>query len=141
MEQTRLDEIKTFIDAKDTPAIVGLLFAEVERLTTENSGLRANSMIQEHIIAGGRDPIRDAKIVKLIMENSDLKSERDTLQKAAEEDIRRLIFECADEPCDLCYEVCANYDGTCVKGVIAGFSDKCHGFGWCGIQARGKMQK
>lgn len=54
--------------------------------------------------------------------------------QAAVEDMRKLIFETAKEPCDLCIEVCANYNGTCASGVLAGFSGKCRGFAYRGPQ-------
>ena len=48
----------------------------------ENDELKANSLIQEHIIANGHDSIRDEQIIRLTMENAALKSERDELKKA-----------------------------------------------------------
>jgi hypothetical protein len=79
----------------------GKRIAEIERLRKENEGLRANAMIQEHIIESGGNPLDKDKIVRLIMDKTALESDRDTLRKEVEKEIRRLIFECADDPCDL----------------------------------------
>lgn len=64
----------------DIPALI----AEVERLTKENQGLRANSMIQEHIILGGYDPADKDKIVRLIMDNAAKDQQIATLKKQLE---------------------------------------------------------
>jgi HPt (histidine-containing phosphotransfer) domain-containing protein len=53
-------------------------------------------------------------------------------ERAAVEDMKHLIFKCADSPEDFCGEVCANNNGICQKGVAAGYSDKCGGFEWRG---------
>ena len=78
------EDALTTADGVMSPEEVKQIVQKLHTLESENTGLRANSMIQEYIITGGRDPIRDDKIVKLIMENTALKSERDVLGKALE---------------------------------------------------------
>lgn len=61
-------------------------------------------------------------------------AESQARERAAVEDIKHLVFSCANDPLDLCGEVCANNDGICQRGAAAGFTDKCHGFDWRGPQ-------
>lgn len=56
---------------EDIPYLLG----EIDKLRKENEGIRANGMIQEHIITEGRNPLDADKIIKLIMENTQLRSE------------------------------------------------------------------
>lgn len=98
MDQKYLSEIKAREqDAEcgeigaiaDSQHDVKSLIAEVGRLTAENAGLRANSMIQEQIISGQRDPLRDGEIARLIMTSTAKDQQIDTLKKALE-------YACAD---------------------------------------------
>jgi hypothetical protein len=61
-----------------------LLSEAIDALQTENQQLRANSMIQESIITGGRNPDDKERIIHLLMVNSALESHKFTLKKALE---------------------------------------------------------
>lgn len=58
-------------------------YEDYAALEAENAGLRANSSIQEHIIASGSDPKDKEKIVRLIMENAALRADNAALTGAA----------------------------------------------------------
>ncbi len=67
------------------------LTARVRELEKENQGLRANSMIQEHIISAGRNPQDKDKIIQLTMENTQLRAEMEQVKRerdTAVEDLR-----------------------------------------------------
>ena len=86
MDAKYLAEIRARLDADRIPmkSDMEALLAEVERLTKENQGLRANSEVQESIISGGRNPADKEQIVRLTMDNAAKDQQIDTLKKALE---------------------------------------------------------
>lgn len=87
MDQKTLEEIKARCDAGRPTARIDVkaLIAEVERLTKENQGLRANSEVQESIISGGRNPADKEQIVRLTMDNAAKDQQIAMLEKANSE--------------------------------------------------------
>ncbi len=88
----------------------------LKSLKRENEELRANAMIQEKIIESGGNPSDKDKIVRLIMENSRLKAEKDKAVGDLQKLISRLRGKCnfcknkdhflkLEEPCVSCNKV------------------------------------
>lgn len=73
-DRTIAEALGKYEDTQLTPA-------EIEEMKKENQGIRANSMIQEHIIKSGGNPLDKDMIVRLVMENSALKAENERLRK------------------------------------------------------------
>lgn len=67
---------------KNIPEILAPLYKYIEQVEAENSGLRANSLIQEHIIDSNKNPKDKEKIVELIMKNTALSAELEQHKKA-----------------------------------------------------------
>ncbi|MHC1696436.1 MAG: hypothetical protein AB9835_14455 [Eubacteriales bacterium] len=93
------------------------LEAEAATLRADNEGLRANAMIQEHIIENGSNPLDKDKIVKLTMENSAYRADNDKLKKAlagAVEDISTVAYNQKVMPC----VVCQHWEGGMIEQCL-----------------------
>jgi len=98
MDAKYLAEIRARLDAGRIPmkSDMEALLAEVERLTKENQGLRANSEVQESIISGGRNPADKEQIVRLTMDNAAKDQQIATLEKKIKE-LRGYMHHFGDE--------------------------------------------
>jgi len=110
------------------------LISEITRLTAENEGLRANSFIQEAIIKRNGNPLNEEKIVKLMMENSSIKSALAQSEARAEKAEKRSEAATGDlrMVCE-CGEVCASCHWCCDRGPdfpCAKHAQWCGGINW-----------
>lgn len=77
----------------------------IDSLASQLNGANANGIIQEHIIKNGTNPLDADKIIRLTMDNADLQSQlaaSHRREKAAVEDLQRLMKELGGQCCTLC---------------------------------------
>lgn len=80
------------------------LVSEVERLQKENEQLKANSLIQEHIVENGGNPLDKDKIVRLIMEKSAFQAELERVTAERDAAVKDLEFVCRySHRCEMCF--------------------------------------
>ena len=66
----------------------------IESLTAQLNGARANGLIQKHIIESGTNPLDADKIVRLTMDNVDLKRQLAASQRRAQDARNELCQKC-----------------------------------------------
>ena len=80
----------------------------IDSLTAQLNGAKANDLIQKHIIESGTNPLDADKIVRLTMDNVDLKRQLTASQrreKAVVELIRKIYYTADDGFCDSCRKI------------------------------------